>query len=64
MSVVDRPSRRVSFDELPTFELDCIYDNWEDPNTVTVFSTADGDRLDSAWVRIDRDHARSLANLR
>ncbi len=66
MSVVDRAAGadEVQFDQLPEFELECMYDDWDEPTEVTVFSTADGDSLYTAWLTADRDHAVSLADLR
>ncbi|SEO04952.1 hypothetical protein SAMN05216388_1007147 [Halorientalis persicus] len=66
MSVVDRAAETEEgqFDQLPEFELECMYDDWDDPTEVTIFSTADGDSLYTAWLTADRDHAVSLADLR
>lgn len=67
MSVVDRSEQttaEVSSDELPTFELECMYDDWDDPSEVTIFSTDDEDSLYTAWLTTDRDHAVSLTDVR
>jgi|AntRauTorcE11898_2_1112593.scaffolds.fasta_scaffold120148_1 hypothetical protein len=66
MSVVDRPAEAESsqFDKLPEFELECMYDDWDEPTEVTVFSTAEEDSLYTAWLTVDRNHAVSLAELR
>jgi len=66
MSVVDRPGQEseVEFDQLPEFDLECMYDDWDDPSAVTVFSTAESDSLYTAWLTADRDHAVSLEAVR
>lgn len=65
MSVVDRePETDEEFERLPEFELECMYDDWEEPTEVTVFSTDDEDSLYTAWLTIDCDHAVSLTALR
>lgn len=66
MSVVDRSEQteQVEFDQLPEFDLECMYDNWDDPAEVTVYSTVEEDSLYTAWLTIDREHAISLAEVR
>ncbi|MFB6084061.1 MAG: hypothetical protein ABEJ94_07440 [Halorientalis sp.] len=66
MSVVDRAAETDDgqFDQLPEFELECMYDDWDEPTEVTIFSTAEEDNLYTAWLTADRDHAVSLADLR
>jgi hypothetical protein len=66
MSVVDRSEQEsgVEFDQLPEFELECMYDDWDDPTAVTVFSTEESDSLYTAWLTADRDHAVSLDAVR
>lgn len=65
MSVVDRDTDgEVPDEELPAFDLECMYDDWEDPAEVTVFSTADEDSLYTAWLTVDRAHAVPLASVR
>lgn len=66
MSVVDRSEQdvEVEFDQLPEFELECMYDDWDDPSEVTVFSTDEADSLYTAWLTTDRSHAVSLEDVR
>jgi hypothetical protein len=66
MSVVDSAVQtdEGQFDQLPEFELECMYDDWDEPTEVTIFSTDDGDSLYTAWLTADRSHAVSLAELR
>jgi len=65
MSVVDKTAvSTASNDRLPEFELECMYDDWDDPETVTVFSTADDNTLATAWLTAECDHAVSLADVR
>ena len=63
MSVVDR-DQDVPFERLPEFDLECMYDDWDDPSEVTVFSTDERDSLCSAWLTVDRDHAEPLSSVR
>ena len=66
MSVVDSAAQtdEGQFDQLPEFELECMYDDWDDPTAVTVFSTEESDSLYTAWLTADRDHAVSLDAVR
>ena len=66
MSVVDRSEQdaEVPFDQLPAFELECMYDDWDDPSEVTIFSTDEVDSLYTAWLTADRDHAVALSDVR
>jgi len=66
MSVVDRVAETDDgqFDQLPEFELECMYDDWDDPSEVTIFSTDDEDSLYTAWLTADRALTVSLSELR
>ncbi|WP_299265187.1 DUF7511 domain-containing protein [Halorientalis sp.] len=66
MSVVENAAAAddVQFDQLPEFDLECMYDDWDEPTEVTIFSTADGDSLYTAWLTANRDYAVSLADVR
>jgi len=66
MSVANRSEQaeEIPFDQLPAFELECMYDDWDDPSEVTVFSTADDDSLYTAWLTVEREHAVSLTEIR
>ena len=65
MSVVDREvqGENVPFEQLPEFERECMFDDWDEPTEVTVFSTDEADSLYTAWLTIDRDHAVSLSEV-
>jgi len=66
MSVVDRSegAQELPVEELPEFELECMYDDWDDPSEVTIFSTDDEDSLYTAWITVDREHAVELGDVR
>jgi hypothetical protein len=66
MSVVDRSETdvEVEFDQLPEFELECMYDDWDEPSEVTIFSTDEADSLYTAWLTTDRSNAVSLEDVR
>jgi len=66
MSVVDRSDEvvEVEFEQLPEFYLECMYDDWDDPSEVTVFSPAASDDLRTTWLTVDRDHAVALEDVR
>jgi hypothetical protein len=66
MSVVDRSDQdaEVEFDQLPQFELECMYDDWDEPSEVTIFSTDEADSLYTAWLTTNRSNAVSLEDVR
>ena len=41
-----------------------MYDDWDDPSEVTIFSTDDADSLYTAWLTIDCDNAVPLTDVR
>ena len=47
---------------LPTFGLTCMFDEEEDPETVTVFCDED-DRITTEWITFDRRHAVALEDV-
>lgn len=62
-AVGDVPQTRTSaLDEQPTFDLDCRYDDPDDPAEVTIFDAED-DTL-TAWLTIDENSAVSLDRIR
>lgn len=64
MSVTEDPSELPG--ELwnqPTFELDCLYDEMDDPETVTIFFPR-GQRTATEWVTSDLRTAVSLDDVR
>ena len=48
-------------ENLPTFELACLFDDEEDPKTVTVF--CDGEHVTTSWITVDRTHAVPLEEI-
>lgn len=57
------PSVESALEERPEFELECLYDDTEDPSSVTIFYPR-GERTVSEWVTADTDTAVSLEALR
>lgn len=49
--------------EQPTFELECLYDEMDDPDSVTIFFPR-GPRTATEWVTSDLGTAVSLDNVR
>ena len=58
----DRRGRTV--DEYPRFELQCCFDDWETPSTVTVYSTHSADRLETTWLMAAHEDAVSIEDAR
>lgn len=48
-----------AIDELPTFELDCGFDDPDDPEEVTIFAP-DSEAVTTNWLSIDIRYAVSL----
>ena len=47
----------------PEFELECLYDDMDSPEEVTVF-TPDGTATASEWITVDRESAISVTEIR
>ena len=47
---------------LPTFGLTCMFDEDEDPETVTVFRDED-DCITTEWITVDRGYAVALEDV-
>lgn len=48
---------------MPTFELECLYDDPADPTELTVYAP-ETERLATEWVTVDRSAAVSLERVR
>jgi hypothetical protein len=62
MSTADSPAPDLA--DLPEFELDCLFDNRDDPTEVTVFPAGDDGTLSTQWLSVDIAHAVSLDEVR
>ena len=63
MSATTAPPSDTDLDETPEFELDCLYDDPEDPSELTIFPS-DLQQSVTEWVTADRSAAVSLDELR
>jgi hypothetical protein len=65
MSVEDASDLRVDspHDDRPEFELECLFDDTEDPSSVTIFYPR-GERTVSEWVTADTATAVSVEDIR
>lgn len=61
MSVEEASDPRVdsALDERPEFELECMFDDTEDPSSVTIFYPR-GERTVSEWMTADTGTAVSM----
>jgi len=63
MSTTATPPSDTDLDETPEFELDCLYDDPEDPSELTIFPSNLQESV-TEWVTADRSAAVSLDELR
>jgi hypothetical protein len=63
MSTTTTPPSEADLDETPEFELDCLYDDPEDPSELTIFPSNLQESV-TEWVTADRSAAVSLDELR
>ncbi|MEF8974248.1 MAG: hypothetical protein V5A15_05105 [Haloarcula sp.] len=63
MSATTTPPSDTDLDETPEFELDCLYDDPENPSELTIFPS-DLQQSVTEWVTADRSAAVSLDELR
>jgi len=63
MSATTSPLSNSDLNEAPEFELDCLYDDPEDPSELTIFPS-DRHQSVTEWVTADRSAVVSLAELR
>jgi len=65
MSVEDAGEVRVgpTLDDQPEFELECLFDDTENPSSVTIFYPR-GERTVSEWITADTGIAVSLDDVK
>lgn len=63
MSATEAPESRTALEELPTYELDCLCDDREDPAEITIFSPGTRDFV-TEWVTADESSAVPLDRIR
>ncbi|EMA34225.1 DUF7511 domain-containing protein [Haloarcula japonica] len=63
MSATTSPLSDTDLNETPEFELDCLYDDPEDPSELTIFPS-DRQQSVTEWVTADRSATVSLEKLR
>lgn len=63
MSVTTEPPSDTELDETPEFELDCLYDDPENPSELTIFAS-DIQQSVTEWVTADRSATVSLDQIR
>ncbi|AJF25545.1 MULTISPECIES: hypothetical protein [unclassified Haloarcula] len=63
MSTTTTPPSDTDLDEAPEFELDCLYDDPENPSELTIFPS-DRQQSVTEWVTADRSATVSLDELR
>ncbi|EMA19854.1 MULTISPECIES: DUF7511 domain-containing protein [Haloarcula] len=63
MSATTSPLSDTDLDETPEFELDCLYDDPENPSELTIFPS-DCQQSVTEWVTADRSATVSLEELR
>lgn len=49
--------------EQPDFELECLFDDMEEPTELTIF-TPEGEATASEWITVDRQSAVPVTQLR
>lgn len=50
-------------DDQPEFELECLFDDMEEPSELTIF-TPDGSATASEWITVDRRDAVPVDQIR
>ncbi|MFB6222997.1 MAG: hypothetical protein ABEH86_04910 [Haloarcula sp.] len=63
MSASTDPPPETELDESPEFELNCLYDDPEDPSELTIFSS-DLQKSMTEWVTADRSTIIPLDRIR
>lgn len=63
MSATTTPPSDTDLNETPEFELDCRYDDLENPSELTIFPS-DRQQSVTEWVTADRSATVSLHELR
>jgi hypothetical protein len=62
MSSPSPPTER-GIDSTPEFDLDCLFDDMNDPSELTVF-TPEGNATATEWITVDRSAAVALDRIR
>lgn len=62
MPTPQNPSTAANLEELPEFDLECLYNDRLRPSELTVFSS-DEEKFATAWMTVDRSLAVSLDQL-
>ncbi|MXR50537.1 hypothetical protein GRX03_02800 [Halovenus sp. WSH3] len=52
-----------SLDEQPEFELECLFDDMQEPTELTIF-TPEGEATASEWITVDRHSAVPVTEIR
>ena len=63
MSIQEQPAVDEQLDSEPEFELECLFDDMEEPTELTIF-TPEGSATASEWITIDRPSAVSVTEIR
>ncbi|WP_336327967.1 hypothetical protein [Halovenus sp. HT40] len=63
MSIQEQPAVDEQLDAEPEFELECLFDDMEEPTELTIF-TPEGSATVSEWITIDRPSAVSVTEIR
>lgn len=63
MSIQEQPDVDEQLDAEPEFELECLFDDMEEPTELTIF-TPEGSATASEWITIDRPSAVSVTEIR
>jgi hypothetical protein len=58
-----QPPEDPALNEKPEFELECLYDDMDNPQEVTVF-TPNGNETASEWITVDCDSAIPIPETR
>ncbi|MFT4947072.1 MAG: hypothetical protein ACI8TL_001312 [Natronomonas sp.] len=63
MSIQERSDADEELTDEPEFELECLFDDMEEPTELTIF-TPEGEATASEWITIDRPSAVPVTEIR
>lgn len=63
MYVQEQPAADDELSEEPNFDLECLFDDMEEPTELTIF-TPEGNATASEWITIDRPSAVPITEIR
>jgi hypothetical protein len=63
MSIQKQQTEDEQLDAEPEFELECLFDDMEEPTELTIF-TPEGSATASEWITIDRPNAVPVTEIR